>query len=112
MMVGPVDFAAVQWARRISARLETPDKLSAEDQQKIASLLEHLASLRVDGVTPTSAQVTVLLQNLYTKNLTELCAQKGGLSVEFKGGGYEYERFLLREDGRVPNYRYESKKAR
>jgi hypothetical protein len=31
--------------------------------------------------------------------------------VEFAGGGYEYERFLLREDGKVPNNRYETKKA-
>jgi hypothetical protein len=35
---------------------------------------------------------------------------KGGILVEFTGGGFEYERFLIRTDGKVPNSRYETKK--
>ncbi len=54
-------------------------------------------------------QMTVILQNLYDKTLTQIQADKGGVVVEFTGGGYEYERFLVRTDGRVPNSRYEAK---
>jgi hypothetical protein len=111
MMVDQVDFAAVQWARRTAARLDTPDELSAEDRQKVALLLERLAALKAEGITPTPTQLTVLLQYMHTKNLDSLAAQKGGLAVQLSGGGYEYECFLLKEDGRVPNYRYESKRA-
>ncbi len=53
--------------------------------------------------------MTVILQNLYNKTLTQIHADKGGVVVEFTGGGYEYERFLVRTDGRVPNSRYEAK---
>ena len=35
----------------------------------------------------------------------------GSLSMIKGGGGFEYERFLLRVDGKVPNSRYETKKA-
>jgi hypothetical protein len=110
-MVGPVDFAAVQWARRTAVKLDSPADLTAEDRLKVNYLLERLAGLKAEGFTPTPAQLTVLLQYMYTKKLGKLTVEKGGLAVELSGGGYEYERFLLKEDGRVPNYRYESKKA-
>jgi hypothetical protein len=47
---------------------------------------------------------------LHTKNLVKLEIHKGGVFVEFTGGGFAYERFLIRADGKVPNNRYESKK--
>jgi hypothetical protein len=33
------------------------------------------------------------------------------MMVEFSGSGFVYERYLLKNDGRIPNYKYESKKA-
>lgn len=111
MSGGPIDFASVQWARRLSANLEPILALSVEDLQKVSGLLEKLAQLKAAEVTPTPAQMTVILQYLHTKNLDALEAAKGGLMVQFSGGGFEYERFLLREDGRMPNYKYESKRA-
>ena len=110
-MVAPVDFAAVQWARRTAAHLENPADLSAEDRQKVTPLIERLAELKDEGFTPTPTQLTVLLQYMHTKNLDSLTIEKGGLAVQLSGGGYEYECFLLKEDGRVPNYRYTSKRA-
>jgi hypothetical protein len=53
----------------------------------------------------------VILQNLYSKDLVRLEPHKGGIYVEFSGGGFEYERFLVRADGKVPNNRYEAKKS-
>jgi len=111
MSTGLIDFAAVQWARRLSANLEPLLALPAEDLHKVSGLLEKLAQLKGAEATPTQAQLTVILQYLHTKNLETLDADKGGLLAQFSGGGFEYERFLLREDGRIPNYRYESKRA-
>ena len=111
MTTGPIDFATVQWARRRGTELEPLLALAGDDLRKLASLLEKLAQLKAVDVTPTNAQLTVLLQNLHTKNLDSLAATKGGLQVQFSGGGYEYECFLLRDDGRVPNHKYESKRA-
>jgi hypothetical protein len=51
------------------------------------------------------------MQSLHTRDLVKLEPTKGGVLVEFTGGGFEYERFLLRPDGKVPNHKYESKKA-
>jgi len=48
--------------------------------------------------------------NLFIKILTGLQADKWGVLVELSGGGFEYERFLVRADGRVSNNRYEAKK--
>jgi hypothetical protein len=53
----------------------------------------------------------VILQGLRSKDLVRLALEKGGVLVEFSGGGFEYERFLLRADGKVPNSRYETKKV-
>ncbi|MEM7033439.1 MAG: hypothetical protein AAF629_28055, partial [Chloroflexota bacterium] len=65
----PVDFATVQWARKRTTDLEALAQLSASDMGKIASLLERLAVLKATEVEPTTARLTVLLQNLHTKNL-------------------------------------------
>ena len=111
MAEAPIDFAAVQWARRRSTDLEPILALSAPDLQKIADFLEQLAALKTTEVTPTPAQMTVLLQYLHTKNLESLEAAKGGLTVRFSGAGFEYECFLLRADGRMPNNKYQSKRA-
>ncbi len=108
-----IDFASVQWARRVSGEIEALSVRSAEELQKIGRLLTELSKLKAADATPTAAQMTVLLQNLHTKNLESLEAIRGGnLMVHFTGGGYEYERFLLRADGRVPNHKYESQKAK
>ena len=111
-MVGaPVDFATVQWARKRTADLEPLINLSATDIAKLAGFLEKLAALKEAGTEPTTAQLTVLLQNLGTKSLDSLEAVKGGLSVCFSGGGFEMESFLLRPDGRIPNHKYQSTKG-
>ena len=111
MTGGPIDFATVQWARRRAAELEPLLALPAEEVDKVAGFLAKLAALKAADVTPTPAQMTVLLQYLHTKNLDSLEAAKGGLLAQFSGGGYEYERFLLRADGRMPNHKYQSKRA-
>lgn len=106
------DFASVQWAQKIANTLQPLNDLSSEDLKKLGQLLTELAHLRAEGAVPTPAQMTVILQNLHTKNLNLLEAVKGGLMVHFSGGGFEFERFLLREDGRIPNHKYESKKEK
>jgi hypothetical protein len=111
MTAGPIDFATVQWARRRGTELEPLLALPHDELHKLAVFLEKLACLKAADVTPTSAQMTVLLQYLHAKNLDVLEATKGGLQVQFSGGGYEYECFLLRDDGRIPNHKYESKRA-
>jgi len=104
-----VDFAAVQWARRIAEVLAPLGALEPDELGKLAPLLEGIVSLAGDGMQLSDQQITVILQNLYDKTLTQVQADKGGVVVEFTGGGYEYERFLVRADGRVPNSRYAAK---
>ena len=111
MATGPIDFATVQWARRRSAELEALLALPAAELNKLGGLLTKLSALKATDVMPTPAQMTVLLQNLHTKDLTKLEAARGGLMVEFSGGGFAYERYLLKDDGRIPNHKYESKRA-
>ena len=106
------NFASVQWAQKITAALQTFEDLSGEDFRKLGQLFGELAHLRAEGTIPTPAQMTVILQNLHTKNLDLLEAVKGGLMVHFSGDGFLYERFLLREDGRIPNHKYESQKEK
>jgi hypothetical protein len=50
--------------------------------------------------------------NVFNKSLTGLRTDKGDVLVELSGGGFEYERFLVRADGRVPNSRYEAKRIK
>jgi len=107
-----IDFASVQWAKKIQTSLDPLLDQSEEDYHKLAKLFEELAKLKATDLTPTEAQITVLLQNLHTKTLESLEAVRGGnIMVHFSGGGYEYERFLLRDDGRMPNHKYEAKRA-
>jgi hypothetical protein len=103
-----VDFAAVHWARRMAEALQPLLGLQPEDIQRLVPLIQALARLPAAELSPQ--QLTVILQGMFGKTLTRLEAEKGGLLVEFTGGGYEYERFLVRTDGRVPNSRYEAKK--
>ena len=110
-MLDPSDFASVQWARKMGEPVRHSDALSPDELRKLSSFLLALADLRDNEGTLTDQQLTVILQNLRSKELVRLETHKGGVYVEFTGGGFEYERFLLRADGRMPNSRYESKKA-
>ena len=110
-MLNPSDFASVQYGRKMSTLAKQFDSLPPDDLRKLSSFLVQLANLRENEGELSDAQLTVIMQNLRTKELANLQPHKGGILVEFTGGGFEYERFLLREDGRMPNSRYESKKA-
>lgn len=110
-MTGPIDFATVQWSRKMSAAVQPLVNLAVSDIQKLSKFLDKLAGYRADEGELSEQQLQVILQNLHTKELVRLETHKGGAFVEFTGGGFEYERFLIRDDGRVPNNRYESKKA-
>lgn len=111
-MVAPIDFATVQWARKMGALVQQHlAGLSPADLRKLGMLLDHLADLRQAETELTEQQLQVILQGLHSKELVRLEARKGGVYVEFSGGGFEYERFLVRPDGKVPNNRYESRKS-
>jgi hypothetical protein len=107
-----VDFAAVQWARRMAEVLGPLRALDPRELGRLAPLLEGMVSLAEGEIQLSDEQLTVILQNLFKKNLTQIQADKGGVAVEFTGGGFEYERFLVRADGRVPNSRYEAGAAK
>jgi hypothetical protein len=104
-----LDFATVQWARRMAQVLEPLRDLEAEHLIRLAPLIEGMVSLSDQGIRLSDQQLTVILQNMVEKTLTKIQADKGGVLVEFRGGGLEYERFLVRSDGRVPNSRYQAK---
>lgn len=110
-MAGPVDFSTVQWARKMSALAQNFAGLTPADLRKLSNFLAKLADLRQQEGELTEQQLQVIMQGLRSKELVKLEPAKGGVLVEFSGGGFEYERFLLREDGKVPNSRYETKKA-
>ena len=110
-MAGPVDFPTVQWARKMSALVQNFAGLAPSDLRKLSRFLDRLADLRQQEGELTEAQLQVILQGLRSKELVKLELEKGGVLVEFSGGGFEYERFLLRADGKVPNSRYETKKS-
>jgi hypothetical protein len=106
-----VDFAAVQWARRMTEVLGAVRNLEPGELGRLVPLVSGMANLAEQGVPLSDPQLTVILQNMFNKTLARLQADKGGVVVEFTGGGFEYERFLIRADGRVPNSRYEAKTA-
>jgi len=110
-MLNPSDFAGVQYGRKMTALVQQFDGLSPADLRKLAGFLEKLAALRAAEVVLTERQLAVIWQNLRTKELVKLEPDKGGVLVEFCGGGFEFERFLLRDDGRMPNSRYQAQKA-
>lgn len=111
-MTGPVDFPTVQWARKMGALTEHLAGLAPADLRKLANFLEKLAKFRQNEGQLSAQQTQVIMQSLHRRDeLTKLEPRKGGAYVEFSGGGYEYERFLVREDGKVPNNRYETKKT-
>jgi hypothetical protein len=106
-----VDFAAVQWSRRMAEALEGLRGLEAEDLRRLGPLIEGMVNLTEGGIQLSDQQLTVILQNMFNKHLTQIQVDKGGVVVEFTGGGFEYERFLVRADGRVPNSRYQAKRV-
>jgi len=110
-MTGPVDFAAVQWSRKMTAAVQNLTALAPADLRKLGNFLDKLANFSEAGGELSEQQLQVILQNLHTKELVRLETHKGGAFVEFSGGGFEYERFLVRDDGKVPNSRYEAKKV-
>jgi hypothetical protein len=77
----------------------------------LSNFLAKLADLREQGAELSNQQLQVIMQGLRIKDLVRLALEKGGILVEFSGGGFEYERFLIRADGKVPNSRYETKKV-
>ncbi|HEX9921244.1 MAG TPA: hypothetical protein VGD99_01155 [Anaerolineae bacterium] len=110
-MAGTVDFKTVQWARKMTTLAQNVAGLAPADLRKLGSFLDKLAGLRENEAELTEPQLQVIMQSLHTRDLVKLEPTKGGVLVEFTGGGFEYERFLLRPDGKVPNHKYESKKA-
>ena len=109
-MLNPSDFASVQYGRKMSALGEQFKGVSPNDLRKFSTFLQKLADLRENEGELSPQQLNVIMQNLRTKELTKLEVHKGGVMVEFTGGGFEYERFLVRDDGRMPNSRYEAQK--
>jgi hypothetical protein len=105
-----VDFATVQWSRKMTALVQNFDTLSPTDLRKLSNFLTVLADLRDNNDELSEQQLQVILQGMHTKDLVKMEVQKGGVFVEFTGNGFAYERFLIRADGKVPNNRYESKK--
>lgn len=110
-MTVSIDFAAVQWSRKMTAALQSVGGLPPGDLRQLAGFLDKLADLHEQKIELSEQQLQVILQNLYSKDLVRLEPHKGGVYVEFSGGGFEYERFLVRADGKVPNNRYEAKKS-
>ena len=106
-----VDFATVQWSRKMTTLVQSFDTLSPNELRKLSDFLSILSDFRDSDGELSEQQLQVILQGLHTKNLVKLEIHKGGVWVEFSGGGFAYERFLIRADGKVPNNRYESKKV-
>jgi len=106
-----VDFATVQWSRKMTTLVQNFDPLLPSDLRKLSNFLAVLADFRAGGGELSEQQLQVIMQGLHTKELAKLEVHKGGVFVEFTGGGFAYERLLIRADGKVPNNRYESKKA-
>jgi signal transduction protein with GAF and PtsI domain len=109
-MTLPLDFAAVQWARKMTALTGPLAGLKADDLRKLGGFLQKLADFTAAGGELSPEQAQVIMQNLHAKTLVRFDPDKGGALVEFTGGGFEYERFLIRADGKMPNSRYEAKK--
>jgi hypothetical protein len=105
-----VDFATVQWSRKMTTLIQDFDTLSPTDLRKLSNFLAVLSDFRDRGGELSAQQLQVILQGLHTKDLVKLEIHKGGVFVKFTGGGFVYEQFLIRTDGKVPNNRYESKK--
>lgn len=110
-MLDPSDFASVQWGRKMGALVQNFVHVSPADLRKFSNFLSKLADLREQEGELSDQQLMIIMQNLRTKELVKLELHKGGVLAEFAGGGFEYERFLVRVDGRMPNSRYESKKV-
>lgn len=110
-MTARVDFTTVQWARKMVALMPNLTGLSPADLRKLSNFLEKLADFRQNEAELSEQQLQVIMQHLHTKRLVQLETHQGGAYVVFSGGGLTYERFLIRPDGRVPNNRYEAKKA-
>jgi hypothetical protein len=111
-MAGPFDYPTVQWARKLGGLVQNLGGLTPPDLRKLANFLEKLADFQAEQGQLSPAQLQVILQSLHVRAaLQKMEPHKGGVWVEFTGNGYEYERFLIRDDGKVPNNRYETKKV-
>ena len=110
-MPEPVDFATVQWARKMTVLVQNFAGLSPTDLRKLSNFLDKLADFRQNEGELSEQQLQVIMQALRTKTLVKLETHKGGVHMEFTGGGFEYERFLVRADGKVPNSYYEQKRS-
>jgi hypothetical protein len=108
----PADFSAVMWARRMAEALEALRGLEVDDLSRLVPLIEGMAALTKQGERLSDQQLRVILENMYAKTLAQVQADRGGVLVEFTGGDFEHERFLIRADGRVPNNRYEARLKR
>jgi hypothetical protein len=108
----PADFSAVMWARRMTEVLDALRSLEVDDLSRLVPLVEGMAALAKQGERLSDQQLRVILENMYDKILTQVQTDRGGVVVEFTGGDFEYERFLIRADGRVPNNRYEGRPKR
>ena len=106
-----VDFATVQWSRKMTTLVQNFDTLPPTDLRKLSNFLTKLADFHDNDGVLSEQQLQVILQGLHTKDLAKLEVHKGGVFVEFSGGGFAYERFLIRTNGKVPNNHYESKKV-
>jgi hypothetical protein len=109
--MGPTDFTTVQWARKMTTLAQNFAGLSPIDLHKLSNFLDKLADFRQNEGELSEQQLQVMMQALHTKELVKLETHKGGAYVEFTGGGFEYERFLIRPDGKVPNSYYEQKRS-
>lgn len=110
-MTGPVDFAVVQWARRMTTLIQTMANQPPADMIKLGDFLVKLADFRQDGGDLTESQLQVIMQGLFNKKLVKLETHKGGVYLEFTGSGIEYERMVVRADGKIPNTYYKLKKV-
>jgi hypothetical protein len=95
----------------MTALIQDLNDLSPNDLRKLGNFLMLWSDFQQNDGELSEQQLQVIMQNLHTKELVRLAIHKGGAYVEFTGGGFEYERFLIRTDGRMPNNRYEAKKV-
>jgi hypothetical protein len=66
-----VDFATVQWSRRMAEALRPLRSLSAEDLRRLVPLIQGMGELPQDTAL-TDEQMAVILQTMFAKRLTQL----------------------------------------
>ena len=68
-MPEPVDFATVQWARKMTALVQNFADLSPSDLRKLSNFLDKLADFRQNEGELSEQQLQVIMQALRTKTL-------------------------------------------